>query len=226
MKRSFERKDKKYTVHWEITCDGMLVTNRSWGRWPGKEYIQTARFKSAAAAKSKAEKQAQELWKDGFVEVGPGAKLKKPRLIPEGPKAVAAAKKALLATAVPMLRERGFEGTFPKFRRIDADRHSVVAFMWGRSQGHVTAMFGVLPPKPGLTPAQDYNRAFNIRNRQRTFISDLTPHKEWTLLFFDNAADKWGAKWADHLAEHFTKLIAKSGLAWLKAAARRPGRSR
>jgi len=153
MKRSFERKAKNYTVHWEITCDGMLVTNRSWGRWPGKEYLQTTRFKTAAAAKSEAEKQARELWQRGLVEVGPAATLKKPRLIPEGPKAVAAAKKALMATAVPMLRERGFEGTFPKFRRIGADRHSVVAFMWGPAQGHATAMFGVVPPKRGLTPA-------------------------------------------------------------------------
>jgi predicted DNA-binding WGR domain protein len=225
MKRSFERKDKKYTVHWEITCEGTLVTNHSWGRWPGKSYTQTARFKTAAAARSEATKRAEGLWKDGFVEVGQGAKLKKPRLIPEGTKAVAAVKKALLATAVPMLRERGFEGTFPKFRRKEADRHSVVAFMWGRAQGHATVMFGVLPPKPGVTPAQDYNRAFNVRNRQRTFVSDLTPRKDWTLLHFDNAADKWGTAWAEQLAEHVTKLIAKRGIAWLQAPARRPGRS-
>jgi hypothetical protein len=69
-------------------------------------------------------------------------------------------------------------------------------------------------------------RAINIRNRQRTSLGELLRHADSTLLFFDHAAEKWGAKWPEQLAAHLKKLLETKGISWLEAPARRPGRPR
>jgi hypothetical protein len=211
-------------LSWEIDRNGAVVTSRSWGR-NRKEYAQTRRHSSEAAAKREVEEQIEFQWSRGFTEIGPGAKRTKPKLIPKGPDAVAAAKKAIVATTVPALRAVGFQGTFPRFRRVEADRHSVVGFLWGRSQGWVTVLLGVVPPRAGTTPAADFKRAINIRNRQRTSIRELVPHSQSTLLFFDHAAEKWGAKWPEHVAVLLKKMLETKGMTWLEAPERRPGRA-
>jgi hypothetical protein len=224
MKRQFDLVKGKTELHWEIEREGAVVTSRSWGR-NRKEYVVTKRHSSETAAKRSVEERIEFQLSRGFTEVGPGAKKAKPRLIPEGPDAVAAAKKAIVATTIPALRALGFRGTFPNFCLFQADRHSVVKFMWGRSQGWLTVLLGVVPPRANSTPAQEVRRALNIRNRQRVSIRDLIPHSEGVMLFFDEAAKKAGAKWPEYVAAALKNALETKGMAWLEAPERRPGRS-
>jgi hypothetical protein len=137
---------------------------------------------------------------------------------------VAALKAAIVGTVVPSLRELGFQGTFPSFRRVERDRHSVIHFWWGRNLGWVTVLLAVVPPRKATSVSQDYRRSINIRNRQRTPLSDLLPWRVRILLHFDHAAKKWGKAWAANLAALLEKRLTTAGLRWLEDPARRPGR--
>ena len=125
---------------------------------------------------------------------------------------------------IPSLRVLGFEGTFPSFRRIEKDRHSVIHFWWGRSQDWMVVHLAVVPPKSGTSVSEDYRRSINIRNRQRTGLDDLLPTRDWKLFHFSDAAKKWGAKWPANLAIFLRKTLGSAALRWLEDPARRPGR--
>lgn len=224
MKRRFALRRGKLELSWEIVREGTAVTTRSWGR-NRTEIVQTKTFASAPAAKREVEEQAEFQHRRGFVELGGSTKARAPKVIPKGREAVADAKKAIVAATIPALRDLGFAGSFPTFRRVAPDRHTVVVFAWGRAQGMLTVRLGVVPPRKGTTPAEDAKRAFNIRNRQRCSLDELTRETDWRLLSFDNAAEKWGETWPDELASLLAKLIKREGLWWLEAAERRPGRS-
>jgi hypothetical protein len=225
MKRQFEYKKGKTQLGWEIERKGLLLTQRSWGR-NRPEIIRARGFRSEASAKRECEKDIEFQLSRGFVEIGAPAGKMKPRLLPQGPKAVLAAKRAIVSITIPALRALGFEGAFPNFRRIDEDRHSVVWFQWGRSSGSVTVGLGVVPPKSKTTTSQDLMRAINIRNRQRTTLRDLVPERDWKLFSFDLAAAKWGTKWPGPLASLLRAGLETSGMAWLADPARRPGRGK
>jgi hypothetical protein len=147
------------------------------------------------------------------------------RSIPKGPAAVAALKTALVGTVVPSLRELGFEGRFPSFRRIQKDRHCVIHFWWGRNLGWVTVHLAVVPPRKGTSVSEDYQRSIHIRNQQRTPLSDVLPWRVQLLFHFDKAQNKWGKTWPANLAALLGKTLATSGLRWLEDPARRPGRA-
>jgi hypothetical protein len=223
MMRQFELVRGKLELHWEIERDGCVVHRRSWGR-NREEYRETKRHRSEAAARRTVQDEIEFQLARGFVETGAGAKAATPRLLPQGREAVAAAKTEIVSTTIPALRALGFKGTFPNFHRVDADRHLVVAFWWGRAQASVTVLLGVVAPRVGATPAEDLRRAINIRNRQRVSIRDVTRHRDWVLLGFAEAAQKWGVRWAPEVALLLKKVLEKNGMAWLLAPERRPKR--
>jgi predicted DNA-binding WGR domain protein len=224
MKRQFEYKEGKTHLFWEIERDGTVLTKRSWGR-NRQDFRSTSHFRSEAGAMRACEKDIQFQLSRQFIEIGPGAKktrMVRPRT--DGPQARSASKKAIVRTTVPPLRALGFQGMFPKFRRVEKDRHFVVWFNWGRAGGHVNVGLAVRPPNSGTSAAQDYSRAINVRNRQRTSLRELVPHRDWKLFFFDEAAKKWGEQWPQHVASLLKARFETKGIRWLEDPARRPGR--
>jgi hypothetical protein len=211
-------------LYWEIGRSGTTVKTRSWGP-RRKEYVLELEHRTVEEATRARKQLIAEQRERGFVE--PGDKAAAQREAYEsvnGPKAVANAKKAFGAILVPSLRAAGFEGSFPKFRRVQKDRHAVIWFDWGRAGGHMSVGLAVLPPKD-TTLSQDYHRALNIRNRQRIWLSDLIPASERKLLFFDQARRKWGDAWGEELARYLSaRLLDDRAARWLASPARRPKR--
>jgi predicted DNA-binding WGR domain protein len=218
MKKQFEYIRGRTRVFWEVERHGVVLTSRSWGP-RRKEYITTRRFRSEASAERARAKLIQSQLDRDFVESGTGARARaRERLEISGPPAVAKARRAIIGTVVPKLRALGFQGTFPKFRRIGAHRHSVLWFDFGRAGGHISTGFGVVTRKAGTTVAQDYLRALHIRNKKRTFMSDLVPWNQWLLCFFDRAAKKWGKDWPEQMASLIARLIESRAMAWFATA--------
>lgn len=224
--KQFEFVKGRTRLYWEIGRRGAQVTYRSWGP-RRKEYVTVRRCRSVEAAKRARKKLIEDQRARGFVETGPKAEAQREAYErTQGPIAVAAAKKSIRDTVVPQLRNLGFMGSFPKLRRVDDDRHCVVWFDWGRAGGFVSVGLAVVTPKKGATVAQDFNRATNVRNRQRTTLSDLVSERDRLLLFFDTASQKWGDDWADELASLLWRRIETKGVAWLQSPDRRPKRKR
>ncbi|HEY7373759.1 MAG TPA: DUF4304 domain-containing protein [Polyangia bacterium] len=146
------------------------------------------------------------------------------RPAPKGPAVVARVKRAIVGTVVPSLRALGFEGSFPSFRRVERDRHSVIHFWWGRNLGWLTVLLAVVPPRKGTSVSQDYQRSIHIRNRQRGGLDDVVPWRVQRLFHFDHAAKNWGKAWPANLAELLEQKLTTAGLRWLEDPARRPRR--
>jgi len=148
---------------------------------------------------------------------------------PVAPKASGAGDPAVLLRAaleelvVPRLRQAGFEGRFPKLRRVGERTH----VLWfdldsGWEYSRVQVGLSVLTPRPGASLADDYSRSFETRN-PREYVTGLVAGEPQMLLWYENAAGKWGGAWPRALAEHVHGLIETHGEPWL---ARRGGTKR
>jgi len=209
MKRVFEYRRRKLHFKWEIERDGLLVVERSVGR-DQKERVKQRRFRTTANAKRAIDDAVLARLTDEWVELG----VKRKRFVTSGPAAVAAAKRTLIALTVPILRARGFEGSFPNFRRIEKDRHSVVWFSV-RSAGGLSVLLAAVPPHAGSSAASDARRLFSVRNKRRESLQALVLPRDWNLFFFNDAAAKWGHDWPEHVARGIVTALEKKGFPWL-----------
>jgi hypothetical protein len=195
-------------------------------RWSGpkrKDHIEKHRFGSASNATRGLEKLILIQRNRGFHEIdSAGRVMDEEPLIPVyGAVAVQMAKRAIVAHVVPVLRSAGFKGTFPLFRRIESNRHALIWVSWGRSGGFVSAELAVVPSRKENTIAQDYRHALGfLGNGVRTPVSALIPRSRGLLLFFDEAAEKWGASWPIPMADILLKALQGPGERWLRSSNR------
>ncbi|HEY6556230.1 MAG TPA: hypothetical protein VI072_03115 [Polyangiaceae bacterium] len=131
-------------------------------------------------------------------------------------------KAALKAITEPAFRQLGFQGSFPKYRRISRERHDVAWFMFGRAGSAVAVALAVVAAKKGSTLSDDYGRARGPRS-QRTALQAETkysPGIRWFIL--DD--DKLGAGRFDEIAKLLAKLMETQGEKWFHSGkARKSG---
>ena len=91
--------------------------------------------------------------------------------------------KALQETVVPTLREAGFKGSFPHFRRIRDDQIDLLTFQFDRHGGGFVIEIGKCPPEgfttyfnefipPNKVTAWDVNRRYRLQRENRFSLSD------------------------------------------------------
>jgi hypothetical protein len=150
----------------------------------------------------------------------PAARSKKPAVAKAERSGDKMLRAALEDIVVPRLLQAGFEGRFPKFRRI-GQRTQVLWFRLERgAYAHVQVGVSVMAKRPGASLADDYNRAFETRN-QKEWLTSMVTGEPRMLLWYENAAEKWGNAWPRALAEHVLELIETRAEPWL---ARRSGK--
>jgi len=216
VKKRFEYAKRRTQLFWEIEITDVALTTRSWGP-RRKEHRAAQRFRSPEAAQRSGEKRILAQRERGFVELG-GRKRDAPVKPIAGGGARLLVKKAIRAVVVTKLRAMGFEGTFPCFRRIGRDRHDVVWFWFGRAGGFLSVGLAVLPPRKAMTAAQDLRRAIDVRNKRRTWLTDLVGDS--SDLHFNVCAKKWGEAWPDKLALRVAKRLSGPGRLWLMCVER------
>jgi hypothetical protein len=84
-------------------------------------------------------------------------------------------KKALREIVVPRLRERGFTGSFPHFRRRRIDRIDLLTFQFNRHGGGFIIEIGQCPPEGyttywGKPKAADEVTAWDLSPRERARV--------------------------------------------------------
>lgn len=128
---------------------------------------------------------------------------------------VAMLRPVLIDVVVPRLHQRGFEGKFPKLRRITDQRTHVMWFSLDPGwYAKVQVGLGVVAPRTDTTIEEDYRRAFDARNSQ-ALLTDLVSPDDRILLWYEDAATKWGSEWPHELAEHLLGLLEKDAERWL-----------
>lgn len=131
----------------------------------------------------------------------------------------ASLKSALVSLLVPSLRNLGFDGTFPRFRRIVGRRTHVAWFSLDPERdGGITTELAAVATRTGTTVRQDYDRAIGIRNRKRTLLKHLSSPAEAPLLWYEDAEAKWGESWPGDLAQFLIELLERHGERWWKRA--------
>lgn len=125
------------------------------------------------------------------------------------------AQAALRKELGPAMKDLGFEGRFPKFRRLRAKRSHV---LWVTLQtgwlGGADAGLADLAARAGATVTDDYERAIGARNRKRELLTSLLPEEAHLRLWYEDARAAWGADWPEELAAHFVRCIEDAGEAW------------
>jgi hypothetical protein len=118
----------------------------------------------------------------------------------------------LKKTAVPVLRELGFKGSFPHFRRIGPERVDVLTFQFSSWGGSFVVEIGACPPKGfkscgKLIPPQKV-KVMHLYRRMRLGAAD--EHRDhWFHFEKGNYAQ---------VADAVAPLIRGQGEAWWKAA--------
>lgn len=124
---------------------------------------------------------------------------------------------ALSAVVIPSLRDMGFEGSFPAFRRLARKRTHVLWFeLESGEYADVGVGFAVMATHKGATLRQDANRAFMPRSK-RDHLRRIAPDDQRPLLWYEDAAAKWGDAWPQRLAELVRHLITTRVERWLAA---------
>ena len=124
---------------------------------------------------------------------------------------------ALKSIVVPGLRARGFEGSFPKFRRkVDKCTHVVWFTVESGAHAQVQAGLNAIARRDDTSVAQDYKRAIGVRNQTDVRLTDLASKRDHASFWYEDAEARWGEDWPEELATMIDRLLETKAEAWWK----------
>ena len=126
---------------------------------------------------------------------------------------------SLKSIAVPRLRERGFQGSFPHFRRIMENRIDLLTFQFYSSGGSFVAEIGTRGPEGTRFSSPSKSKVSEVASRCRFRLGAGDPGTDHWFKFglpnYESGHDVARSQsYYDAIAEEVAMLITTQGESW------------